>query len=199
MGTTNERRTNKGKKYIRLTGAEVATPENELRAREYLQWYADNPGLIYDRIYDGDLATETLLRVYDAIAFKGVVIENRKGYFLRAYNLARAAKAEKGDINNADDDYLDTLFSEGDESAELHAAQLEAEAIIMRYVEGRYNSTDLILFQMYVQLSPGISYEKLAGIFGMPLYKMWAAIGVIKKDVRLNLGAEIAGLLSIGE
>ena len=69
-------------KYIKLRGDEVPTPDNEKRAREFMDWYAANMNRL--RYYargagyplDDDLFSDAMLRVYDAIALKGVQVKD---------------------------------------------------------------------------------------------------------------------------
>lgn len=207
---------NRGKRYIKLTGGETATPENETRAHDFMAWYGANicdlrRGL-YNGFCDADLMSETALHIYDCIAFKGLRIDNYRSYYLRAYhtnriaaikrdgeNLSRTIRIDNGGLGgnpNRIEARVVPRFPDGDRKAyEVAAARLETE--ILEYVRGKYDAAAVALFEIYVALRPDISYKRLSELLGWPLCKIWPIMGAIRKDVAARFGERHRRLLTI--
>lgn len=194
---------NKGKKYKKLHGFEQATPETEARAREFMQWYGDNfdalrDKLIYDHLYDDEIATDTALYLYDCIALKGFVIKDYKFYYLRAYHTARLAALKKRTPEvSIDDEERIIQLSAPDFNYEKYEAvvdQLNTE--ILEYVRANYDAVAVSLFEIYIGLQPDISYKRLAVMLDIPVTKIWTSIGAIRKGVAAEFGARKGYLLS---
>lgn len=176
---------NKGKKYVKLTGNEIATPAAQARANAFLQWYAtsDMRQFIKPHLYNDEMATDTMLSIYNAIAFKGLECRDPKFYFLRAYhtNCVAAKKnarydtvglEETGALAAPDFDY---------ESYERAVDKLKSE--IMEYVRTNYDAAECSIFEIYVTLLPDVSYKRLAKMLGFPAHHIWPVIKAIKNDV----------------
>lgn len=199
MKPESSKGTNTGKKYIKLQGYETPTPENEARAREYMNWYASNmKKLEYyvqgsGGVFDEDIFNYTFLRVYDAIALKGLHIKDYTGCFIRSYrntyiNSKKVDRTADLDIDIPDTDFNSYQYEEVVET-------LNSE--VMEYVQDNYDEVSVSLFEMYVGLAPDISYKKLATMLGYPEFKIWPVIGKIKKDVTKRFGERKDFLLSI--
>lgn len=211
--------TNKGKKYKRLTGLEVATPENLARANDFLIWYGDNTDDLKNRInknrshrnsYCPDLMGDTMLGIYDAIAYKGADVKDYVFYFYRSYyNLYLAGKRKPGP------DFLDDIIIWGEDrhgrepktmtdmleapDFDYYNYEIEVDALkteILDYVRARYNPVEVSLFEIYVGLYPDTSYKRIAALLGIPFNKVWASIGAIRKDVAVNFSDRRVYLLS---
>lgn len=81
---------NKGKKYLKITGNETITIENKLKADVFVAWFGENyqslkKELIQKETLDEDILTDTYLRIHDKILYGGLIIENYKAYFHRAF------------------------------------------------------------------------------------------------------------------
>lgn len=188
---------NKGKKYVKLRGGEIATPENEARARAFMEWYAANEKtirtkLIYDRLYDDQVATDTMLNVYDCIAYKGLQVQDYKFYFLRAYHTNYlAAQKRKGPAPVSldapvwnDDMRVGDMLAAPDFDYETYEQTVDAlKTEITEYVRGAYDPAECSIFEIYIALQPEISYPKMAKMLGIPAHRLWMVIGQIKKDV----------------
>lgn len=189
---------NTGKKYIKLRGHEVPTPQNELRAREFMTWYAANMQKLerYAQgsggILDADIFSDTFLRLYDDIALKGLNINNYTAYFLRAYR-TKYIDSRKGITDDLDTDIADPVFD-----SKLYEEVVETlSAEVFEYVRGRYDDVSISLFEIYIGLAPEVSYKRLANMLGIPEFKVWPAIGKIKKDVAAKFGHRKNVLLSL--
>lgn len=178
---------NKGKKYKKLNGFEQATEETEKRAREFMQWYGDNfdvlrDKLIFDRLYDDEVATDTALHLYDCIALKGLIIQDHKFYYLRAYHTSRLAKLKKAAPISFEEIPMQIAASDfNSEKYETTVDELKGE--ILEYVRDNYDAIDVSLFEIYIGLQPDISYKRLAVMLDFPVTKIWSGIGAIRKDV----------------
>jgi len=199
---------NKGKKYIKLRGGEIATPENEARAQKFMRWYGYNveyirERLIFDHLYDDEVATDTMLYLYECIALKGLAIDKYKWYYLRAYHTnLLAAKKKRGEslkgIVYIDDEkvHAQLLAPDFDYAAYESAVDL-LKGEILEYVRATYDPVAVSLFEIYVSLQPEMSYKKLAAMLGYPLQKIWPVIGAIRKDLALRYAEKRYFLLSI--
>lgn len=200
---------NKGKKYIKLRGGEVATPENKARADKFVQWYGRNceyirQRLIFDYLYDDEVATETMLKIYEDIAYKGVDVRDKKFYFLRAYHTNYiAAQKRKGKevarweyIEDNSAQYVEVAAPSFDyEQYERVTDALQRE--ILDFVRGKYAPLEVSIFEIYIYLQPEMSYKKLAAMLGIPANKIWPIIGGIKKDVARKFEQRRYYLLSL--
>ena len=198
------------RKYIKLRGDEVPTPDNEKRAREFMTWYAANMSKL--RYYaqgagypiDDDLFSDTMLRVYDAIALKGVEIKDYTGYFLQSYRgvfINNEKRKSNGTVLSVP--LLLEKPAEHDTPAPEFASREYEEAVdainneVMEYVRETYDEMSISLFEMYVGLAPDVSYKKLAEMLGLPFAKVWTSIGSVKKSVVLHFGNRKDFLLSV--
>lgn len=195
---------NRGKKYIKLKGNEIAAPENEARALEFMNWYGANfealrDKLLYDQFYDDEVATDTALYLYDCIAYKGLHIQNNKWYYLRAYHTALLAKRKQPARDVSIDAEATTLqlpapdFDYSTYERALDALQTE----ILDYVRANYDQVSVSLFEIYITLQPEMSYKKLARMLGFPAQKIWPVLGAIRKDVANRFSDRRDYLLSL--
>lgn len=201
---------NKGKKYVKLRGGEVATPENEARAREFLNWYAANIDtisrkLIYDHLYDDEVATDTMLGVYDCIALKGLVVRDYKFYFLRAYHTNYLAAQKRRNVAQVSIDAplgvdgrcISDMLVAPDFNYEAYEETVDAlKTEITNYVRDHYDPAACSLFEIYIALQPEMSYKKMARMLGFPATRVWPVIGAIRKDVLQRFAARKDYLLS---
>lgn len=193
---------NRGKKYVKLRGDETATPESEARARDFMEWYGQHVDQL--RYYvrgggtplDEDTFSETLLRVYDAIAYKGADIRNYVAYFLLTYRTTLVAAQKRAGEDRAKHIYYDRADTPRTVEAEVSEladpgfnSHLYEELIttldgeILDYVRSHYDEVAVSLFEMYIGLAPDISYKRLAALLGIPGAKIWPVIGQIKKEI----------------
>lgn len=183
------------KKYIRLTGNEVATPENEARGNDFLNWFAQNREDVLRCInieVDYDLVTDAMLNMYDCIALKGFTIENYKSYYLMAYRntfLAARKGAPAEDIEG-----LNVVDAEVIAPPQFDEAHLLAE--ILEYVRGNYDTVSVSIFEIYATLYPEFSSASIAELTGLPISRVKATLSAIKKDVADTFVIAHATLLS---
>lgn len=205
------RKTNKGKKYVRLTGYEIPTDENLARGRQFLEWYAQNTEDLASRIkknrshlnsYDRDLMADVMLSIYDAITLKGAAIKDYRFYYYRAYYNAylgqKAGPVYLDDVKLGEDLTLsDTLAAPTFQYEAYELAADELQAQILEYVRAKYDPVAVSLFEIYIGLSPDTSYKKIAALLGVPFTLVWSNIGRIRKDVAQAFQDKKGNLLSI--
>lgn len=202
----NSKGGNKGKKYNKRRGDEVATPESEARANEFMKWYGDNYDairgkLVYGELYDDQIATDTFLRIYDCIALDGLVVKDYKFYFLRSYHTNRLGALNKDSVAEArflrDDATVNNIVVQDATYLDYEIAVETLRAEIVDYVRGQFDPYSVALFEIYMGLQPEISYRAMAEMLGIGVYEIWPLIGAIKKDIRYHFSDRRDYLLSI--
>lgn len=187
---------NKGKKYKKLTGLEMATPESEAKARDFMEWYGANfedlkRELYYKgRTFDDEVATDTALLIYDAIALKGAKVESYKHYFFRAYHTNAIKSARDTVTHLANHVELDGVVLAAS-SVDLDTYEREVDifsAEVLEYVREWFSPFDCSIFEIYIGLHPETSYNKLSALLGIPRFTIYTTIGAIRKE----LAAEFA-------
>ena len=206
------KKTNKGKKYVRLTGYEIPTDENLKRAAAFLEWYALNVADLESRVrknrnhpgsYCPDLMADTMLGIYDAVALKGLDVKDYRFYFYRSYYnlyLGERKKVKPGyldDVVTGEDLTLsDVLAAPLNNSAEYELAVDRLQSEILDYVRAYYDPVASSHFEIYIGLQPDTSYKRIAALLGVPFNLVWTSIGAIRKDVAQVFAAERGNLLS---
>lgn len=214
---------NKGKKYTKLTGLEVPTIPNERRARNFMAWYgahfAELKTALYfkGRVFDDQIATDTALLIYDAIALKGYRIASYADYFFRAYH-TNSMKSQVNDVKEAQEVYtldgrqrglanhagvdgalkLIDILPAPEFNYALYEEVVDAlNTEVLDYVRANYSDFDTCIFEIYLGLLPDTSYKKLSALLDIPITKIWTAIGAIKKDVQIRFKDRKEYLLSL--
>lgn len=183
---------NKGKKYKKLKGGEVATPENKERARDFLGWCAENTGKL--RYYirgtgcqvDEDLFSESMLKIHDAIAFKGTEVKDYTGYFLRTYR-SLLINQEKKSVSVPLS--LDIVYVEDEQRNDVSAE-------IMDFVCTKFPGREGVLFEIYVALLLSNSDTNIPKMFKIPPVQVWRDIARIRRAINyfFDLRAITCGL-----
>lgn len=192
----NSNKGNTGKKYIKLTGEEVATPQDLARANDFKEWFGREYTALrlclFAEHFDDEIFTETFLTIYDNIALKGAVIANYKYYYLRAYHTARLGAKKKARVDTIDLDGIDLVAPEF-ENADIWGDFFETE--ILEYVRGSFDAYTVSIFEMYIGLQP-ISCRKLALTLGLFPNDVWQIIDAIKKDLHYRFADRVDFILS---
>lgn len=189
---------NKGKKYKKLKGDEKPTVESAARARAFMAWF----GVRFEEIQRGfgpafndEVAVDTAVRIHDDIALKGTVIQGKyRHYFIRAYNINLIAykknearrKAQHVDIDEQSEEGRPWAELLGVEDMDPHDYEYAVDTLraeVLDFVRRHHDPLSASLFEIYVELSPDISYNRLAQMLGIPYRKIWQDLGAIKKDV----------------
>lgn len=209
---------NKGKKYIKLRGGEVATPEAQVAADDFFKWFARMYGYIKENLiaapkFDDDVYHDAALTIYNAIRLRGLVIKGRKrAYYLRVYHttlLRELQNRKKAITTNLS---LDTLNDENTgepEAYELRAlaasdydpAKYEGAVDTLRgemldFVRRHYQPYAVSIFEIYMELQPKTSYKAVAKMLGIPQAVVEKSVCEIKSELRYWYAARREVLLS---
>lgn len=162
-----------------------ASPENEAKANAFMDWYAANMDKLryYVQDYDEDIFTDAFLRAYDAIARRGTSVKDKVGYFLRTYRATFLDSKKRPIVSKMDERVVANLPASEFDSDTYEEAVEMINAEVLEYVRESYDEVAVSLFEIYVGLSPDISYKRMSNILGIPATKIWPIIGQIKKDL----------------
>lgn len=209
---------NKGKKYIKLRGGEVATPAAQIAADDFLRWFARMHGYIKEHLIaepkmDEDVYHDAMLSIYEAISLKGLVIRGRKrAYYLRVYHTTLLKEMQNRKKNLTTTLSLNTL--QGENSGEPEAHELRAlaasdydpaeyegavdtiRAEMLEFVRRHYDPASASIFEIYMELQPSITYKSMAEMLGIPQNKVWATVRDIKAELKYWYAARRDFLLS---
>lgn len=204
----NSQKQNTGKKYITKNTTKPITPENQLKADEFKNWFGDNYKLLVEeqtrkQTLNEDILIDTFFKLYHKQQQAGD-IEDYKSYFCRAYftnyfqNNIKEEKKKQNHIylNLIDKEYedsfntLDILPIEDaeDKERELERQNKTDELLneTFQYITDKYTIQQFELFRMYMFLKPHISYKKLSDITNLSIKYISQTISTIKKDIQEN-------------
>lgn len=188
MRLGNSGANNKGKKYIKIKPGAVATPENQLKADAFKEWF----GTLYSRLqtelinkdtYDEDVLNDTFLRIYDKIRFGGLDIADYKAYFHRAFftNFMQLNIQASQSLTTSLDNHDKIDDAESDE--EVIRIKWELENDVFDFVYSRYPVHEFELFKMYVRLKPAINYADLSAMTSISQSRISEIISKIRRDI----------------
>lgn len=204
----NSLKQNKGKKYITKNTTKEVTPENQLKADEFKEWFGNNYNLLVEeqtrkQTLNEDILIDTFFKLYHKQQQQGN-IEDYKSYFCRAYftnyfqNNIKEEKKKQNHIylNLIDKEYedsfntLDVLPLEDNEDRERTIEiQTNTDKLLtdtFQYITNKYSMQQFELFRMYMFLKPHISYKKLSDITNLSIKYISQTISTIKKDIQDN-------------
>lgn len=172
---------------------------NEERGQDFLKFVAENEAklkknlkknITYNQQYFDDAFGEAVIKVYDAIVSKGVIIKDYEQYFFIAskYQFIKEdnyfKKLQKVTINSDEyfekNDIEDEIYEEDD-----HRSGEKLE-VIREILEEEFGAVNTNLFLEYVQLKntkQGTSYKIFAEKKNLPLKQVTDTIKAIKKFV----------------
>lgn len=166
-----------------------ASPENEAKARAFMDWYGANMDKLRYYVqgsgleYDEDLFTDAFLRAYDAIARRGTSVKDNVGYFLQTYRATFLDSKKTPIVGKVDERVVENLPASDFDSDTYEEVVETINTEVLEYVRESYDEVAVSLFEIYVGLSPDISYKRMSNILGIPATKIWPVIGQIKKDL----------------
>lgn len=170
---------------------------NEELARGFMDWYAANMDNLkfYVKDFDEDLFTDAFLRAYNAILRRGTVVNDYTGYFIQTYRATflDSKRVEKYDYTI--DQYLENTTSTDtpySEKYEEEVATINGE--VLEYVRAHFDPYSTSLFEIYLGLSPEISYAKLSALLGISEHKIRHRIRPIRKSLTAVFGPALTAL-----
>ena len=204
----NSLKQNTGKKYITKNTVQEVTPENQLKADSFKEWFGDNYNLLVEeqtrkQTLNEDVLIDTFFKLYHKQQQQGN-IEDYKSYFCRAYftnyfqNNIKEEKKKQNHIylNLIDKEYedsfntLDIIPIEDNEDRERTIEkQTNTDKLLtdtFQYITDKYSMQQFELFRMYMFLKPHISYKKLSDITNLSIKFISQTISTIKKDIQDN-------------
>lgn len=204
----NSLKQNKGKKYITKNTYQPITPENQMKADDFKNWFGDNYNLLVEeqtrkQTLNEDILIETFCKLYHKQQQQGD-IEDYKSYFSRAYftnyfqyNIKEEKKKQNHIyLNLIDKEYedsfniLDVLPLEDNEDRERTIEQQNDTDKLLtdtfQYITDKYSMQQFELFRMYMFLKPHISYKRLSDITNLSIKYISQTISTIKRDIQDN-------------
>lgn len=204
----NSLKQNKGKKYVTKNTTKEVTPENQLKADSFKEWFGDNYKLLVEeqkrkQTLNEDILIDTFFKLYHKQQQQGN-IEDYKSYFCRAYftnyfqhNIKEEKKKQNHIyLNLIDKEYedsfntLDLIPLESDEDRErIIEIQNRTDELLndtFQYIQEKYGMQEFELFRMYMFLKPHISYKRLSDITNLSIKYISQTISTIKRDIQDN-------------
>lgn len=182
---------NTGKKYIiRGKHDKVPAKYGEAKAEKFNQWFTDNYVSLVSELknkeaFDGDILSETYLKMYESILYSGLDIASYRSYFFRSFftnHIQGSMKASRYCTISPNYDKPDVSGY----SVECEMQQKKLESDIFDYVYSRYKIREFEVFKMYVSLKPAINYNTLADITKLKAHNIQFIVSKIKKDICRN-------------
>jgi hypothetical protein len=212
---------NKGKKYKKLTGDEIATPQDLARGAHFINWY----GSIYKiskrmRDLDKDVAIDTIIQIYDDIVYKQAQVRNYKTYFLTAYRMLKIKRAYQ-DIRDAErsmsiEESLESTTSEHESGQPIVAYCLADKLVVddfdvsayeacanelhnemLEHVRNNYAPREVSIYEIYIGLYPEASYIEMGAMLGISHQLIYTIVSAIKRDLRNKYAEKRKVLLSM--
>ena len=204
----NSLKQNKGKKYITKNTLKEVSPENQIKADEFKEWFGSQYNILVaeqqrkQTLYE-DILIDTFFKLYNKQQQSGD-IEDYKSYFSRAYftnyfqNNIKEEKKKQNHIylNLIDKEYEDSfntldiipIEDNDDKERELEKLNKTDELLneTFQYITDKYTIQQFELFRMYMFLKPHISYKKLSDITNLSIKYISQTISAIKKDIQDN-------------
>lgn len=204
----NSKKQNTGKKYITKNTIKEVSPENQLKADEFKEWFGNQYNLLVaeqkrKQTLNEDILIDTFFKLYHKQQQQGN-IEDYKSYFSRAYftnyfqNNIKEEKKKQNHIylNLIDKEYedsfntLDIIPIEDNEDRERTIEiQTNTDKLLtetFQYITDKYTVQQFELFRMYMFLKPHISYKKLSDITNLSIKYISQTISTIKRDIQDN-------------
>nr|DAK10396.1 MAG TPA: RNA polymerase sigma factor [Caudoviricetes sp.] len=204
----NSKKQNTGKKYITKNTIKEVSPENQLKADEFKEWFGNQYNILVaeqqrKQTLNEDILIDTFFKLYNKQQQSGD-IEDYKSYFSRAYftnyfqNNIKEEKKKQNHIylNLIDKEYEDSfntldiipIEDNDDKERELEKLNKTDELLseTFQYITDKYSVQQFELFRMYMFLKPHISYKKLSDITNLSIKYISQTISTIKKDIQEN-------------
>lgn len=198
---SNQQKPKRKKRYIKLTGKEKITPEAQLAANNFTNWYAQNFNKICGdwikvTVLDLDILQDTFLKIHESILLKNLKIKDYKFYLLRSYYTNRLAvlkQAPNIDIIKV----KNYLIFDNENETEINNELEQLKKDIFKYVAENYDTTSVKLFLKYAENFPKISYRELARIENISFSKVMVILGNLRKDIAVKFKGKYNNLLSL--
>jgi len=184
---------NKGKKYLKITGKEVVTPENQFKANYFKEWFSKNYSriqveLIGKGIFNEDLLNDTFLRIYDKIRFGGLSIVDYKAYFHRAYftNFVQHSM-KKSEIERmfVPDEYAVDAIDETADTTEVESTKRKLCKDVLDFVKMKFDTPTYNLFLSYIKTGSR-HYDEVSVKTNIPRETIAEILSRVKRIIKSN-------------
>lgn len=184
---------NKGKKYLKITGNETITVENQAKANRFAQWFSKNyeqlqRELVAKKTINEDQMNETYLRIYDKILYGGLEISDYKAYFHRAFftnYVQNSMKQTETERMFVPDDKAVELIDDDEDEEEENLARRELYGEVVEFIKECYTSDIYDVFFTYLRIGER-SYEPVCIETGLSRDEVIRIINIIRKRIRNN-------------
>lgn len=178
---------NLGKKYLKIKGDEIITPENQLKVDAFNKWFSDNYFFLKKKItsqggvFDDEIFHETYIRIATKILYGGLEIKDYAFYFHRSYYTNAIQLAIK-ENRYADCEFIQfNIIDESKENIEIMKKQDETIQDIKAFVLSHFPSDyDLFVSNMI----DGLTYPDLSEQTGIKAYVIQQKISTIKSAIK---------------
>lgn len=186
LGNTNGN--NKGKKYLKIRGGEIITPENQIKYDKYSSWFESNYQKIRLNVsisstYNDDIFNETFVNISNKILYGGLEISDYQSYFSRAYftnHIQFESRVCDTVSISATHDQLEIMSDNRQDGSDMLG-------VVMTYVERKYTQTQYKIFYTYfTQMGDKTTFRSLARELNVSTFFIHTTIKHILKDIRHN-------------
>lgn len=179
---------NLGKKYLKIKGDEVITPENQLKLDAFNKWFSDNYLFLKKRItkqqngtFDDEVFHETYIRIATKILYGGLNIKDYAFYFHRSYFTNTIQLSIKENRFVEFDLGLIQQIDESEENIEIMKKQEMLTTEIKEYVQKTWPE-DYNLFKLSYE--EGLTLSEVTAATGMKFRQVQNRLSIIKNQIK---------------
>lgn len=183
---------NTGKKYLKLTGEESISLENQQKYDQFTQWFEISWNeiknqLIIKGLYNSDIINDTFLKIGTKILYGGLEIKDYPSYFMRSCftNNMQATIAESTYIRRHESiDVAEFLVTD---HLAYESSLRELQQDIFDHIRIKYSPKQVYIFETYIiNKADKYSFRKLAEVCGISTYTIHTIVTEILKEIRNN-------------
>ena len=181
---------NLGKKYLKVTGEETITPENQHKYNKYNSWISEHFDSLSRQIkgksiFNPDVFNDTYIKIGTKILYGGLDIDNYAAYFSSSYY----TNYFNSKIVTDKVDRAKTII-EDDQLADTELYDIELDSIIpnvQSYVSAMYEKCKAgIFFDYYCNIDESHTFRSLAKKHHVSLSYIHKTIVEILRDLKRN-------------
>lgn len=184
---------NRGKKYLKITGNETITPENQMKANQFAKWFSKNyerlqRELVAKKTVDEDQMNDTYLRIYEKILYGGLEISDYKAYFHRAFftnYIQHSIKRSEVERLFVSDEKAIELIEDEEDEEEINLIKKKLFDEIVDFIKECYPSDIYDVFLAYLRIGDR-SYESVCIETGLSRDYVLNIINKVRNRVRNN-------------
>ncbi|HCO67487.1 MAG TPA: hypothetical protein DIT04_07010 [Dysgonomonas sp.] len=185
---------NRGKKYLKISGSESITPENQAKANNFAKWFSRNyeqlkRELVAKKTVDEDQMNDTYLRIYEKIIYGGLDISDYKAYFHRAFftnyiqNSIKRSEIERYFVS--DEKAVEIIDEDEEDEEEINQQKQLLFDEITDFIKECYPSEIYEVFFNYLRIGDR-NYESVCIEMGLSRDYVLNIINKVRNRVRHN-------------